>query len=413
MGDQDELKVNMKAQGTLRQIPSGVWMLGLVSMFMDISSEMIHSLLPLFMVTSLGASAFSVGLIEGLAESTALVSKVFSGVLSDYFGKRKALTLFGYSLGACSKPLFGIASSTGLVLMARFIDRLGKGIRGAPRDAIVSEITPAHLRGAAFGLRQGLDTVGAFIGPLLGVGFMVLWDNNFRAIFWLAAIPGFAAVLLLFFGVQEPETLKHTKSTNPLRRENLVSLSKDYWWVVVIGAFFSLARFSEAFLVLRAQQVGVPMALVPLVMVLMNLVYAVGAYPFGKLADQVSPTKLLVFGICVLVAADLFLAASRTGHFWESGFLLGIVLWGLHMAVTQGLLAKMVADTSPAHLRGTAYGFFNLVSGMALLLASLVAGLLWDQLGSGFTFYTGTAFSLLTLFVLMGHDRRSKLDSLH
>ena len=412
--------MNTKAQGTLRQIPSGVWMLGLVSMFMDISSEMIHSLLPLFMVTSLGASAFSVGLIEGLAESTALVSKVFSGVLSDYFGKRKALTLFGYSLGACSKPLFGLASSTGLVMMARFIDRLGKGIRGAPRDAIVSEITPPHLRGAAFGLRQGLDTVGAFIGPLLGVSFMLLWRNNFRAIFWLAAIPGFAAVLLLFFGVQEPETLKQTKSTNPLRRENLVSLSRDYWWVVVIGAFFSLARFSEAFLVLRAQQVGVPMALVPLVMVLMNLVYAVGAYPFGKLADQVNPTKLLVFGICILVAADLFLAASRTGHSWEShftlggtSFLLGIVLWGLHMAVTQGLLAKMVADTSPTDLRGTAYGFFNLVSGLALLLASLVAGLLWDQLGSGFTFYAGAAFSLLTLFILMGHDRRSKLDSFH
>ncbi|EKE18088.1 MAG: hypothetical protein ACD_10C00132G0002 [uncultured bacterium] len=378
------------------QIPSAVWVLGFVSMLMDISSEMIHSLLPLFMVTTLGASALQVGLIEGLAEATALIVKVFSGALSDFLGKRKGLALFGYALGALSKPLFALAPNTGILLGARLLDRLGKGIRGAPRDALVADITPEGLRGAAFGLRQSLDTVGAFLGPLLAVGLMLLWANDFRAVFWVAVIPGMLAVALLFFGVHEPTQHSGVKRNNPISRQNLRRLSPAYWWVVGIGAVFTLARFSEAFLVLRAEQSGIPLAFVPMVMVAMNIIYAASAYPLGKLADRMSHTRLLIFGLLVLLAADLVLAGS---HHWAV-LLCGVSLWGVHMGMTQGLLATMVADTAPADLRGTAFGFFNLMSGMAMLLASVTAGLLWDQLGAAFTFYAGAVFCLVTLIVL-------------
>jgi MFS family permease len=381
----------------LGKIPAGVWALGFVSMLMDISSEMIHSLLPLFMVGILGASAFTVGLIEGMAEATALIVKVFSGALSDYFGKRKGLALFGYALGALSKPLFAIAPTMGIVLIARLLDRVGKGIRGAPRDALVADISPAEIRGAAFGLRQSLDTVGAFLGPLLAVALMLLWANDFRAVFWVAVIPGLLASAVLLFGVREPERHQGERKTNPIRRENIKRLTSSYWWVVGVGAMFTLARFSEAFLVLRAQQGGIPVALVPLVMVAMNLVYAGSAYPFGRLSDRMSHKKLLAWGLIVLIAADLVLA---TNDHWTT-VLAGVALWGAHMGMTQGLLATMVAATAPTDLRGTAFGFFNLVSGVALLIASALAGLLWVQLGASFTFYAGAAFCVIALMALI------------
>ncbi len=387
---------------TLRQIPAGIWVLGLVSMLMDISSEMVHSLLPMFMVTTLGTSVLVVGLIEGLAEATALVVKVFSGALSDYLGKRKGLAVLGYAMGALSKPLFALAPGIGLIVTARLIDRVGKGIRGAPRDALVADIAPAHLRGAAFGLRQSLDTVGAFLGPLIGVGLMLLWANDFRAVFWVAVVPGLMAVALLWFGLREPQTNRPAGATNPIRRDNLRRLSAAYWWVVGIGAAFTLARFSEAFLVLRAQQSGIAMALVPLVMVAMNLVYAASAYPFGKLSDRMPHHRLLVWGLLVLVVADLVLARANG----PAGVLLGVALWGIHMGMTQGLLATMVADAAPADLRGTAFGLFNLMSGGAMLLASVVAGGLWDVWGPAATFYAGAGFCVLTLVVLSWRARQ-------
>lgn len=396
-----------KAKSNLVRIPHGVWILGFVSLLMDISSEMIHSLLPLYMVTVLGASAFSVGVIEGLAESTALIVKVFSGTLSDYLGKRKGLALFGYGLGALSKPLFAMASTIGIVLTARLIDRVGKGVRGAPRDAMVADIAPPHLRGAAFGLRQSLDTVGAFLGPLLAVGLMLGWSNDYQAVFWVAVIPGLMAVALLFFGLREPERRTAERRSNPIRRENLKRLGAPYWWVVGIGAAFTLARFSEAFLVLRAQQGGVPIALVPLVMVAMSLVYALTAYPFGKLSDRVSHTGLLALGLVVLIAADLVLAIN---DHWVV-VLAGVALWGVHMGITQGLLATMVADTAPADLRGTAYGFFNLVSGLAMLIASAVAGLVWDRLGASFTFYAGAVFCGVALAGLTWRSIRQAIKT--
>jgi len=379
-----------------RRIPADIWVLGFVSMLMDISSELVHSLLPVFLVSVVGASAITLGLIEGVAESTALIVKMFSGTVSDYLGRRKMLAVLGYGLGALSKPLFAIATSSGMVLTARFVDRIGKGIRGAPRDALVADIAPPGLRGAAYGLRQSLDTVGAFLGPLLAVALMLLWDNNFRAVFWVAIIPGALSVALLFYGVREPAPQSRERRALPLHWRELQRLSCGYWWVVAIGALFTMARFSEAFLVLRAQQGGLPTASVPLVLVAMNFVYATAAYPFGKLSDRIGHTKLLAFGMLVLIAADLLLAYAQT---WELVFV-GVLLWGLHMGMTQGLLATMVTDNAPADLRGTAFGFFNLVSGLAMLLASPLAGILWDRLGPSFTFLAGAFFCALALEVI-------------
>ncbi len=376
------------------RMPASIWALGFVSLLMDISSEMIHSLLPLFMVSVLGASALAVGLIEGAAEATALIVKVFSGVVSDYFRRRKWLAVAGYALGAFTKPVFALSSSLALVLAARVTDRIGKGLRGAPRDALVADLAPPQIRGAAFGLRQSLDTVGAFVGPLAAVGLMLLWSNDFRAVFWVAVIPGLLAVALLIFGVREPERdADRAQRTNPIRSDSLARLPRAYWLVVGIGALATLARFSEAFLVLRAQQGGMPVAWVPLVLVAMNIVYSLAAFPFGRLSDRVSHAKLLMLGLLVLIAADLVLAS---GNHWTV-VLVGVLLWGLHMGITQGLLATMVADTAPDDLRGTAFGFFNLVSGIAMLAASAIAGFLWDRFGAEFTFYAGAAFCALTL----------------
>ena len=378
---------------TLSRIPKGVWVLGGVSLLMDVSSEMIHSLLPLFMATTLGASVIIIGIIEGVAEATALMLKVFSGVISDYVGKRKGLALLGYGLGALSKPLFAIAPTSGIVFSARMIDRIGKGIRGAPRDALVADVTPPEIRGAAYGLRQALDTIGAFLGPLLAVALMFLWYNDFQSIFWVAAIPAVLSIALLGFGLKEPNTSVVQKRTNPLRRENLKKLSAAYWWVVAIGSIFTLSRFSEAFLVLRAQQMAIPLFAIPLVMVAMNLVYSLTAYPFGKLSDRMSHSKMLQWGLLVLIAADIVLALSS--H-WST-LLAGVALWGIHMGMTQGLLAAMVAHTAPPELRGTAFGMFNLMSGIALLLASAGAGVLWEMLGAASTFYAGAIICVVTL----------------
>ncbi|MDS0849117.1 MFS transporter [Burkholderia cenocepacia] len=383
--------------GILRQIPRSVWVLGCVSLLMDVSSEIIHSLLPMFLMAGLGASATTIGLIEGIAEATSPVVKVFSGTLSDYLRNRKWIAVAGYALGALSKPLFAIAPTIGVVVTARIVDRVGKGIRGAPRDALVADVTPVHLRGAAYGLRQSLDTVGAFLGPLLAVVIMLMWRDDFRLAFWLAVIPGVLAVALLAVGIDEPARAPGEKRVNPVRREVVAQLGARYWWVVAVGGVFALARFSEAFLVLRAMGSGVPVALVPLVMVAMNVVYALSAYPFGKLADTTSHTKLMVVGLALLIVADIVLAH---GAHWPA-VLVGVALWGLHMGMTQGLLATMVAQAAPAELRGTAFGVFNLISGIVTLVSSVVAGALWDQMGAAATFYAGAVFSAATIVLLV------------
>jgi len=374
-----------------RPLPPAIWVLGLVSLLMDVSSEMIHSLLPVFMIAGLGASATMLGVLEGLAEALALIVRAFAGTLSDLVGRRKPLAVLGYGLGALAKPLFALAASPGWVFAARLIDRFGKGIRGAPRDALVADLTPRDQRGAAYGLRQALDTVGALLGPLLAIALMLLWANDFRAVFAVAIVPALLSVAVLLFGVHEPPSQRPRDAEPPWHRASLAQLPTAYWWVVGVGAALTLARFSEGFLVLRLQQGGLPLALAPLVMVAMSAVYAVAAFPLGRLADSVSHTRLLAWGLVLLIGADALLAWRDHGPLaW-----LGIALWGLHMAMTQGLLATMVADHAPAALRGTAFGLFNLASGLAMLAASVIAGVLWDRAGPAATFVTGGAFCAL------------------
>ncbi|MCA2372714.1 MFS transporter [Agrobacterium genomosp. 3 str. CIP 111-78] len=363
-------------------------------MLMDISSEMIHALLPLYMVTVLGTSALSVGIIEGIAEATASITKVFSGALSDWLGKRKFLAALGYGLAAFTKPIFPLAASLEWLIAARFIDRIGKGIRGAPRDALVADIAPPHLRGASFGLRQSLDTIGAFIGPLLAIGLMWLTIDNFQAVFWFAVIPAFLSFALIVIAVKEPDRPRgNTPLRFPLHRDALRGLGSTFWWVVAVGAVFTLARFSEAFLILRAQTIGISVMMIPGVLVVMSLAYSLSAYPVGVLSDRVNRTTLLAIGLVLLFGADLALAFADS-ILWL-GF--GVVLWGLHMGFTQGLLATLIAESAPADLRGTAFGVFNLVAGIALLAASIVAGALWDMKGPLGTFLAGAGFTVITL----------------
>lgn len=373
-----------------RAVPRSVIALGFVAMFMDVSSELIHSLLPLFLVGFLGASVATVGLIEGMAEATASVARVFSGVLSDRIGKRKLLAVIGYGLSAIIKPIFPLAGSAAAVFGARFLDRVGKGIRSAPRDALVADITPPAIRGTAFGVRQALDTVGAFAGPLLAILLMGIYANDFRAVFWWAVVPAAIAMLLMVYGVQEPTGTKPSGQKGwPIKRADMKRMSRAYWWAVAIGAAFTLARFSEAFLVLKGRQAGLPIALVPLVMVAMNLVYAIVATPAGALSDRIGRHSVLSIGLGVLIAADLVLAFVPG----LAALFVGVALWGLFMGLTQGLLSALVADTAPDDLRGTAFGIFNLVSGIALLSASAFAGLLWEKFGPSATFAAGAGLA--------------------
>ncbi len=384
----------MGAGKNLLKIPRSVWALGFVSMFMDISSEMIHALLPLYMVTVLGTSVVAVGVIEGIAEATASITKVFSGALSDRLGKRKLLTVLGYGLGALTKPVFPLASGLEWLVAARFVDRVGKGIRGAPRDALVADVTPVELRGAAFGLRQALDTVGAFLGPLLAIALMWTTASHFQAVFWVAVIPAFMAVYILIAFVHEPGTPATSRPVrSPLALHALVRLGPAYWRLIGLATLFTLARFSEAFLLLRAQDMGLAPLWAPAVLVLMALAYSLSAYPAGALSDRLGRRAVLMLGLGLLIVADLLLALLPG---W-AGLALGVAAWGLHLGFSQGIFAAMIADSAPADLRGTAFGLFNLLTGGALLAASVVAGLLWDAAGFHATFLAGAGFAGSTL----------------
>jgi len=398
--------LNAKATPVLwRTLPAGIWALGFGSLLMDASSELIHSLLPIFMVTTLGASMVTVGIIEGVAEATAAITKVFSGALSDYLGKRKFLLVLGYALAAFTKPIFPLATAVSWVFAARFVDRVGKGIRGAPRDALVADITPPQMRGAAYGLRQALDSVGALIGPLLAVALMIWLANDIRTVMWFAVVPAFMAVALLLVYVREPDRARPGGSARkPLTLADARRLPVRYWLVVLLGAVFTLARFSEAFLVLRAQNVGLALTYVPLVMIVMNVVYAGAAYPAGAAADSIGSRTLLFLGLLLLIAADVVLAFATSPLIVFAG----TALWGLHMAFTQGLLAKLVADTAPAELVGTGFGIFNVVSGGALLLASVIAGSLWNSFGASATFLAGAVFAAVAAVGLLAAVRYRK-----
>src|SRR5438067_5812212 len=381
-----------------REIPASIWALGLVSLLMDVSSEMIHALLPLYLVGVLGASTLTVGVIEGIAEATASITKIFSGALSDFLGKRKLLAALGYGLAALTKPIFPLAPNVAWLTAARFLDRVGKGIRGAPRDALIADLTAPELRGASFGLRQSLDTLGAFLGPLLALVFMLVTANRYTLVFWIAVVPAVCSVVVMIFGVREPDGHSETQARDPLRRADIARLGGAYWLVVAIATIFTLARFSEAFLLLRAQSVGLDVALAPAVMVIMNVVYAASAWPAGVLSDAVGRFAVIAAGFVLLIAADLALAFAP-GLGWLG---IGVVLWGLHMGLTQGLLSAVVADTAPPALRGPAFGMFNLVTGLAMLAASVLAGGLWGVFGPRGTFLAGAGFTAFALVALAG-----------
>ncbi|HEU4618010.1 MAG TPA: MFS transporter [Gammaproteobacteria bacterium] len=375
-------------RASLRGIPRGVWALGFVSLFMDVSSETIHALLPVFLVSVLGASVATVGWLEGVAEAIASVTKIFSGTLSDKLRKRKLLTVVGYGLAAATKPMFALAPSVGWVFAARFVDRIGKGIRGAPRDALVGDLVPAENRGAAYGLRQALDTVGAFAGPLLAIALMAATGGSFRTVFWIAVVPAVVSVAVLLALVEEREPARSADGRYSFARA-VRALGGRYWWLVVVAALFTLARFSEAFLVLKASHAGLRDSLVPLVLVVMNVTYSLSAYPAGFVSDRLNRWGVLAFGSVLLVAADLVLALTGS----VAMALLGIAIWGLHMGFTQGLFAALVADASRGPERGTAFGVFNFVSGLMLLGASVIAGQLWDLYGPRATFLVGAGLT--------------------
>ncbi|WP_298016001.1 MFS transporter [uncultured Castellaniella sp.] len=381
-----------------RAIPRTVWMLGLVSLFMDLSSELIHSLLPIFLVSGLGASVLAVGVIEGVAEATAMIVKVFSGAISDFLGRRKGLLLAGYGLAALSKPLFPLAQTVDMVFAARFIDRIGKGVRGAPRDALVADVTPPAIRGAAFGLRQSMDTVGAVLGPAMAVVLMLVF-TDIRHVLWFAVVPGVVAMGLLFWGVHEARADRDEAKPfrSPIRWRASRDFGAAYWRVVAIGAVFTLARFSEAFLILRGEDMGLSAAWAPIVLIVMSLFFTLSAYPAGWLSDRMPRSAVLAAGLVLLVLADLALA-FKAGGVWS--LLAGAALWGLHMGFSQGILSAMVADTTPAGMKGTAFGIFNLASGVCMLLASVLAGWLWQAWGPSTTFLAGAAFAAAALLGL-------------
>ncbi|KVH46844.1 MFS transporter [Burkholderia diffusa] len=375
-------------------IPRTVWALGLVSLFMDLSSELIHALLPIYLVSTMGMSVAALGVLEGAAEATAMIVKVFSGAISDWLGRRKGLLLVGYGLAALTKPLFPMASTPAVVVTARLLDRVGKGIRGAPRDALVADVAPPEIRGACFGLRQSMDTVGAILGPMLAIVLMLWFGDRIRTVLWFAVVPAFVAIALIVFGVREPEQSKPDRHfRSPLRWSALREFPRSYWFVVAAGATFTLARFSEAFLVLRAQQTGLDAAWIPAVMVAMSVTYSLSAWPVGILSDRLDRRVLLAAGMVLLIAADLLLGMGTS----TISMFAGVAVWGLHMGFTQGILAAMVSETAPAALRGTAFGVFNLVSGICMLLASSIAGALWTRFGASTTFLAGAALVVVPL----------------
>jgi MFS family permease len=382
----------------LRHLSPNVAVLSLVSLFMGMSSAMIYGLLPVFLVTILGASMASVGVIEGLAEATTSLMKIFSGVISDWIGRRKPLVLLGYGLSAINKVLFPLADTAFTVLIARVADRVGKGIRDAPRDALLTDVTPSGIRGSGFGLRLALYTIGAVVGPLAAIGLMTLSGDDFRLVFWVALIPAFISVGILHVGIKEPPNQHSADDWRlPIRRADLARLAAPFWWAIVIASLFALARFSQAFLVLKAHDIGVDAAFVPMMLVLMHVIYSAAAYPFGVLSDYIDRRLQLVIGGVILISADLVLANAST--VWVTS--LGAILWGLQMGVTQGLLSAVIADAAPENLRGTAFGIYDLAVGIATFIASAGAGTVWMLGGPMATFSIGAALAAATVFMLL------------
>lgn len=357
---------------------------------MDSSSELLHSLTPVLLVNVLGASVVSVGLIEGIAEGTASVTKVFAGAISDYFRRRKTLIVLGYALAALTRPLFPLAGSAPVIFAARFLDRMSKASRDAPRDALVADVTAQGQRGAAYGLRVALDSLGSVLGPILAVLLMLFFSGGIRAAMWVAVIPAVLAVIVIAMLVREPEQ-KQATVREPFDWGKARELPGRYWLIVTVGAIFTAARFSDSFLVLRARDVGLSATYAPMIIVVLSCIYAAGSYPAGAAADRVSPRTLLLVGLSFLIAADLVIGL---GHSILPVFV-GGALWGCHLALTQGVFSKIVAEFTPSDLRGTGFAIFDLGRGIAFVIANTVAGYWWKASGPSATFFSAAAFATI------------------
>jgi len=382
-------------------IPQNVWVLGIVSLLMDLSSEMILSILPIFLVTGLGVSVLTLGLIEGFAEGAASVIKAFSGMLSDYLKKRKILIVIGYGLSTLTKPFFALASTATWIFTARLVDRLGKGIRGAPRDSLIADSTSTKIRGAAYSLRQSLDTLGALLGPIIAIIILYLTTNNFRFVLWFAVIPAVLCIVVLIFGVKET-ALKKTvlKKKSYFLFKNFLKITPVIWLFFLTVFILNLGHFSEAFLLLRSQEIGLKVSFIPIVFVVMNVAYAIVAVPFGHLADKIGFFIPIVCGFLILVLSNIILALTN-GIEWMFA---GIIFWGIHLGMTQGLLLAIVAQLSPLELRGTSFGLLHSITGAALFVASLIAGYLWQYYNSGLIFIVSAVITSVGIaFFILWH----------
>jgi MFS family permease len=378
-------------------ISKNVFVLGLVSFFNDVASEMIYPIVPIFLTSVLGAPVAIVGLIEGIAESTASILKVVSGWLSDKFRKRKPFVIAGYSFSAVSKIILSLAYSWPFVLFARFIDRFGKGTRTSARDALIAENSEKSARGKSFGFHRALDTLGAVVGPLIALLAIHFLDNNFRLIFFLAFIPACIGVLLLIIFVKEK---RKEENLSPALKFNWSNLDPSFKIFLLISFIFALGNSSDAFLILRAQNLGLSMVSVILAYVLFNFTYSIFSTPAGIISDKIGPKKVLLTGFLLFSAIYLFFGLTNVS------FLLWLLFpfYGIYMALTEGVGKAYVSNLVPQEKAGTAFGIYQTTIGLCTFFASLIAGLLWTYESISAPFIFGSIMALISalLFVILG-----------
>ena len=384
-----------------------VFIAGLVSFFMDVSSEMIYPLVPLFLSNVLGVNKSIIGLIEGIAESTASLLKVFSGWFSDRIGNRKWLMAAGYSISTLSRPIVSLATGWQHILGSRFMDRFGKGIRTAPRDAIIAESSEKTHLGRAFGLHRSMDTMGAVVGPALAFLLLGLFSNNYRMVFWLSIIPGTIAVLLIIFFITEKKKVSLPHSDRP--KLTLKHFDWRFKFFVVIAAVFAIGNSSDVFLILRAQQVGVPIVMIPVVYLLFNLVYSLSSIPAGIAADRFGKKRVILLGFILFAILYYgFAIAKDTTAIWV---LFGF--YGLFMGLTEGIQKAFLATIIPPDFKATAFGVYNSAVGIAMFPASLIGGWLWDHVSPSATFYFGSitaGLSAILFIVFITVVRRNSYE---
>jgi MFS family permease len=372
-----------------------VWVAGWVSFFMDVSSEMVYPLVPLFLSSTLGVSKSVVGLIEGIAEATASLLKLFSGVIADRFGKNKLLMGFGYGISTASRPILALASGWGMVFLARFTDRAGKGIRTAPRDAIIAASTPPGQLGLAFGFHRALDTAGAVVGPAVALAILAVWAADFRLVFWLSVVPGVLAVALIVWFIEADGRVRPAQAALAW---SLRGFDDRFWEFLLVIGLFSLGNSSNAFLILKAEQVGTSPAWISGIYVGYNALYALMSVPGGLLADRVGMRRMIIVGLGLFAAVYAGIALASTPQQIAALFL----CYGIYMGLTEGVQRAYLATLAPKERTATAFGLYHMVVGIAILPASLFAGVLWDTVGPAAPFLFGAGMAALAAVIFLG-----------